>query len=65
MKGKEKLKRLFFGKLIPLPPELTDDMSDYSPPIPIPHDLPDNRHKVLFAAGRKNNAFHVEMITRG
>ena len=53
MKGKERLKRLFFGKLDPLPPEITDDTADYSPPIPIPHYLPDSRHKVLFAVGRK------------
>lgn len=48
-----KMMRLFFGKLDPLPHEITDDMADYSPPIPIPHDLPDNRHKVLFVVGRK------------
>ena len=27
MKGKEKLKRLFFGKLHPLPPEISEEMA--------------------------------------
>ncbi len=50
MKGKEKFKRLFFGKLVPLPPEITDDMGiKYSPPVSIPHDSPITQYKVLFA----------------
>lgn len=50
MKGKEKFKRLFFGKLVPLPPEITDDMGiKYSSPVSIPHDNPITRYKVLFA----------------
>lgn len=52
MKGKEKLKRLFFGKLIPLPPEITDDLGvAYSPPVSISHDSPNIPYKVLFAVG--------------
>jgi ubiquinone/menaquinone biosynthesis C-methylase UbiE len=51
MKGKEKLKRIFFGKLKPLPPEISDGMADYILPVPIPHDLPNTQYKVLFAVG--------------
>lgn len=51
MKGKEKLKRLFFGKLQPLPPEVFDGMADYIPPSSIPCDKPDTIHKVLYAVG--------------
>lgn len=53
MKGKEKLKRLFLGKLKPLPPEITDEMSEYTPPVSITADLPNLDYKVLFAVGRK------------
>lgn len=35
MKGKERLKRLAFGRLSPLPPELPDDVAAYEVPEPI------------------------------
>lgn len=51
MKGKEKLKRLFFGKLQPIPSEVTDGLTDYIPPVSLPSDKPDTNHKVLYAVG--------------
>ncbi len=51
MKGKEFLKRVFFGKLIRLPPEIEDGMAEYSPPQPIPHDSTVSGYKVLYAVG--------------
>lgn len=51
MKGKELLKRLFMGKLIPLPPEIKDGMTEYTPPVTIPQDTPTTQYKVLFAVG--------------
>jgi len=59
MKGKEKLKRLFFGKLQPLPPELTDGMAEYIPPAPISENVPDKSHKVIYAVG------HVGLEAQG
>lgn len=53
MEGKEKLKRLFFGKLNPLPPEIADGMADYTPPVPISHNTPNSHFKVLFAVAYK------------
>ncbi len=53
MEGKEKLKRLFFGKLKPLPPEITDGIADYTPPVPISHNTPNSQFKVLFAVAYK------------
>lgn len=53
MKGKELLKRFFFGKLMPLPPEIKDGMAEYISPMPIAHDEPNLDYKVLFAVGRK------------
>lgn len=52
MKGKELLKRIFFGKLIPLPPEITDGMADYTPPVPIPNDSPNSEYKVIYVVAR-------------
>ncbi len=51
MKGKELLKRVFHGKLFPLPPEINDDLAAYNPPVSIAHDLPSTHYKVLFAVG--------------
>jgi hypothetical protein len=52
MKGKEFLKRIFFGKLIPLPSEITDGMAEFNPPIPIPNDCPNFDYKVIYAVAR-------------
>jgi ubiquinone/menaquinone biosynthesis C-methylase UbiE len=53
MKGKELFKKLFYGKLIPLPAEIENDAAEYTPPEPISQDSPDRRHKVIFAVGHK------------
>lgn len=55
MRGKEYLKRIFMGKLVPLPPEITDGVADYVRPAPIPHETPNTEYKVLFGMGRKND----------
>jgi hypothetical protein len=52
MKGKEFLKRIFFGKLISLPPEIQDGMAEYTPPVPIAHDVPNSEYKVIYAVAR-------------
>jgi hypothetical protein len=51
MKGKEFLKRIFMGKLVPLPPEIQDGMAEYTPPIPINYNICNVEYKVLFAIG--------------
>lgn len=53
MKGKQLLKRLFFGKLYPLPSVIKEGMCDYVAPVPIPSDLPNKEHKVIFAVATK------------
>lgn len=53
MEGKELLKRIFYGKLLPLPPELSDRMVEYRPPVSIPYDSSSFGYKVLFAIGYK------------
>ncbi len=52
MKGKEFFKRIFFGKLIPLPPEIKDGMAEYYPLVSIPHDTPNFEYKVIYAVAR-------------
>lgn len=52
MKGKEFLKRIFFGKLIPLPPEITDTTAKYVPPALIPNDRANSEHKVIYAVAQ-------------
>ena len=53
MKGKEILKRIFFGKLTPLPQEVEDGMSEYTAPAPITYDFPNREYKVIYALGFK------------
>ncbi|MDA2935686.1 class I SAM-dependent methyltransferase [Patescibacteria group bacterium AH-259-L05] len=53
MKGKEVFKRLLFGKLLELPPEIKHGMVKYSPPMPIPHNVPGHQYKVFFAVAHK------------
>lgn len=53
MAGKKIFKRLVFGKLVPLPPELTDGMGLPQDPTPISLHEKDTSHKVLFAVATK------------
>jgi ubiquinone/menaquinone biosynthesis C-methylase UbiE len=53
MKGKEFLKRLVFGRLLPLPPEVVDGMAPYCPPVTIQNSIPVSGFKVLYAIARR------------
>ncbi len=53
MKGKEVLKRIFIGKLTPLPCDISNIIIDYSPPVPIQYDSPSQDYKVLYALAYK------------
>lgn len=52
MEGKELLKRLFLGKLSPLPPEVEEGMAPYAPPVPIEGPDEIGQFKVLYAVAR-------------
>lgn len=52
MKGKEKLKRIFFGKLLTLPFEIEEGMAEYFPPTIISQNSPNYQCKVLYALAR-------------
>lgn len=54
MKGKQWLKRIFFGRLTPLPSEVQDGMGKYERPVPFSEKLHSSNfknYKVLFAVG--------------
>lgn len=51
MKGKVFLKRIFMGKLTPLPAEVTDGMATYKEPTFIDPTLPQSAYKMLYAIG--------------
>jgi len=53
MAGKKVFKRIVFGKLVPMPPELTDEKSNYPLPSPLDPCKPDKCHKVIFALAKK------------
>lgn len=53
MKGKEFLKRVFLGELVPLPSEITEDTGRAWPLIPLADSSPASNFKVIYAVGRK------------
>jgi ubiquinone/menaquinone biosynthesis C-methylase UbiE len=52
MKGRAVLKRLFFGRLTPIPPEVTEGIADLEPLVPIATDTVNSSYKVLYAVAR-------------
>jgi SAM-dependent methyltransferase len=50
MNAKKLLKRLVFGELVQMPPEITADTAQKIPPTPLPAGRPDRGHKVLYCA---------------
>ncbi|OGQ09760.1 MAG: hypothetical protein A2026_17415 [Deltaproteobacteria bacterium RBG_19FT_COMBO_46_12] len=52
-KLKAYLKRIFMGRLVPLPSDITEGIADYDPPIEIPSDRECKGFKILYAMGKK------------
>lgn len=52
MKGKALLKRLFYGKLVSIPPELVEGMAELVPIIPIDAHVMNSRYKVIYVIGQ-------------
>lgn len=53
MKGKEFLKRVFFGKLQTLPEEICDNITPYTEPAALGDNSNNGRYKVIFAVASK------------
>ena len=52
MRGKELLKKLFYGKLIELKEEIEEGICEYKPPEGISSDTSNLEYKVIYAVGR-------------
>lgn len=52
MKGKEFLKKIFYGKLITLEGEIEEGLYKYLPPLSIPSHIPNNEFKIIYAVAR-------------
>ena len=53
LKGRAYLKRIFMGKLIPLPPEIMENMAPYEPPVEIAAEKVTRDFKILYGMGKK------------
>jgi SAM-dependent methyltransferase len=53
LKARAYLKRIFMGRLVPLPPEITDGIAPYEPPVEIAGDQVTRRFKILYAIGKR------------
>lgn len=51
MRGKEMIKRLLYGKLSPVPSELTEGLGEFYPPIPVDGRMAVPDYKVIYAVG--------------
>lgn len=52
LESREHFKRLFYGNLIPLKPEVEDGMAELYPLVPIDCDVPNTQYKVFYAVAR-------------
>ena len=52
MRGKQLLKRLFFGRLVTMPRQLMEGEATYKPPQPIPTNRMDTVHTAIYAVAR-------------
>lgn len=50
--GRERLKRLFYGPLRPIPAEVTENMAEVYPLVPISGDFPNLQYKIIYAAAQ-------------
>jgi hypothetical protein len=53
MKGKEILKRLVFGKMVPMPNEMLDNMLEFFSPLSISSRKKDIVYKVIYCNAQK------------
>jgi ubiquinone/menaquinone biosynthesis C-methylase UbiE len=56
LKARAYLKRIFMGRLVPLPSEITEGMTPYEPPIPVAVSQPNRDYKIIYAVARKDQS---------
>jgi ubiquinone/menaquinone biosynthesis C-methylase UbiE len=52
MKGKELIKKIFYGRLQPLKEEIEEGVCEYVPPFPVPSDIANHVYKVIYSVAR-------------
>jgi ubiquinone/menaquinone biosynthesis C-methylase UbiE len=52
MRGKELLKKIFYGSLQPLREEIEEGICAYTPPLPVRSDVINNEYKVIYSVAR-------------
>jgi SAM-dependent methyltransferase len=52
LEPRARFKRLFYGRLAPLPAQVTDSMAPFSPLTPISSDVPNRDFKILYCVAR-------------
>lgn len=55
MAGKKLIKQLVFGKLVPLPAEISAETAQYTPPTKLPNSVADCGYKVIYCAAKLNS----------
>jgi SAM-dependent methyltransferase len=58
--GRERFKRLFYGCLQPLKPEIEDSTAPLSPLVPIDETVPTTQYKIIYAVGHLANSTNIE-----
>lgn len=56
LEARELMKRVFIGKLEPVPAEVFDGMADYREPVPVATDGTAERYKIIYCVARKAEA---------
>ncbi|MCP5138992.1 MAG: class I SAM-dependent methyltransferase [Chromatiales bacterium] len=56
MRGKQLLKRLVFGKPVPMPAEIAESSAPVIEPAPLPAGVPDRSHKVIYCVATLRTA---------
>jgi hypothetical protein len=52
LEGRARFKRIFYGTLTPLKPEVEDGMAELYPLIPIASNVPNGSYKILYVVAR-------------
>lgn len=59
LKGRELLKRVFYGHLTPLKPEIEEGMAELYTLVPIPSDSSNSQYKILYVVARARKTAHA------
>lgn len=64
LKARAYLKRIFIGRLSPLPNEVYEGMAPFEKPIQIPAHIPNKEFKIVYAVARRNQNEQLEVTPK-